>query len=127
MENDYSSLSIAEFYPIYLNAHKRSLTKLAHFFGQFLTLGYIFFVFWLCIHFSWIALGYLWFTTEVIYIPAWWSHKKIEGNVPLGKTAKWSSKYCDLKMFADVVFLRKIPLDTTNRTYRYEAGELKWS
>lgn len=109
--SEYSNLSIKEFYPIYLAAHKHPLTKIFHFFGQFLTLGYILGVLWLAINIHWFALFLLWHTTEIIYIPAWWSHKNIEKNIPLGKTYKWKSKLCDLIMFWDVLIARKVPLD----------------
>ena len=108
---DYSKMTIREFYPVYLAAHKHPATKLWHFFGQFLTLSYILGVLWLAVNVHWLGLALLWHTTEVIYIPAWLSHKHIEKNVPLGKTAKWKSKWCDLKMFWDVLIARKVPLD----------------
>lgn len=111
MQKDYSKLSLKEFYPIYLSAHKHPATKLLHFLGQLLTISYIALVLWMTFNIHWIAAGFLWNTTEVVYLLAWPSHKYIEKNVPLGKTSKWKSKWCDLRMFWDVLIVRKVRLD----------------
>ena len=110
------TITFKEYYPLYVAAHKHPATKLLHFAGQFLTIAYIWFIIALSVKVSWLLLGYLWFTPNVIYILAWPSHWWIEKNQPLAFTNKKLAKLSDLVMFWDVLIARKIPLDGRDKT-----------
>lgn len=99
-----------DYYQMYLAAHKHPATKILHFLGQFLTIGYIWLIVWLTLRVSYFWVGYLYFAPNIIYLLAWPSHWWIEKNEPLAYTNKWYAKLSDLKMFLDV-FTGKVPLD----------------
>lgn len=99
MEKDLSKLSFWEFYhKHYLPAHSLAITKAFHLAGNLMTIGYAWLVIWAGLNLHWVAFGYLFWTFEVVYLLAHFSHKKFEKNKPLGLTYKWKSKIADWVM-----------------------------
>lgn len=98
-EQDLSKLGFWEFYhKHYLPAHSLKITKIYHVLGNLMTLLYIAGVIWAGFNLHWIAFGYLFWTFEVVYPLAHYSHKVYEKNKPLGLTYKWKSKISDWVM-----------------------------
>lgn len=99
MEEDLSKLGFWEFYhKHYLPAHSLKITKAFHLLGQLMTIGYIWLVIWCGLNLHWIAFGYLFWSTEIVYILAHYSHKTWEKNRPLCLDYKWKSKIADIVM-----------------------------
>lgn len=102
---------LKEYYPIYLQAHKDPINKVLHVIGNFLTISYVFYIFYLS-NINPLFLFLLIFTPFVVYIGAWPGHFKFEKNKPATfKTNPVLTKACDWIMIYQLI-TGKLNLDT---------------
>jgi len=100
-----------EYYPTYLQAHKDPINKILHVIGNFLTISYVFYIFYLS-NINALFLFLLIFAPFIVYIGAWPGHFKFEKNKPATfKTNLVLTKACDWVMIYQLI-TGKLNLDT---------------
>ena len=81
-----------EFWPHFLCNHSKPATRNLHVFGTTLAAGFLVYIF---ITNSWLQI---WVVLVLGYVPAWFSHKFIEGNTPTTFEAPFFALFADIEM-----------------------------
>lgn len=89
-------MSLDEFYPVYLEAHKKRATKILHACGTMTGLAFIFLA--LLTEHYWFILGGI----MTSYSIAWWSHFFIERNSPQTLRHPILSLRADLRLLKEL-------------------------